>query len=242
MRRDPLGVLRGRARLVYLRLRYGRLEGDQAAAFWSDRHAKFGADDLRGVGRESWSHEANAADYADAVLRVQGHIDGLGLALGEARVLDLGCGVGTYAQMLRDAGVKNYVGVDIAATLLPELRRRFEGYRFEQHDLAQSAPQGPFDLIVMIDVTQHLVAEGAFAAAMSHVREALAPGGAFVVTSWLKGPERLSFFEAARPLAAYEEQFPSPEFSFGEREPFREKFLFAIRRSTSEREGGAELA
>ena len=236
MRRDPVGVLVGRLRLLALRLRYGRLEGDQAAAFWSDRHAKFGADDLRGVGRESWSHEANAADYADAQQRVRGHVDRLGLALEGARVLDLGCGVGTYAQMLREAGVVDYVGVDIAPTLLPELRARFPGYRFEQHDLSRSAPQGPFDLIVMIDVTQHLVAEGAFPAAMGHVRDALAPGGAFVVTSWLKGPERLSFFEVARPLAAYEEQFPSPEFTLGEREPFREKFLFAIRRASSQDE------
>jgi SAM-dependent methyltransferase len=232
LRHDPLGVLKGRLKLVYLRLRYGGLEGERARAFWSDRHARYGADDLRGVGRESWSHAENEADYADAVRRVRERIEAEGVDWQQARVLDLGCGVGTYAAMAREAGAEAYVGVDIAETLLPTLRERYPGYRFEQHDLSQSAPAGEFDLIVMIDVTQHLVAPGAYEAAMRHVRERLAPGGVFVVTSWLKGPERLSFFEAARPLSAYQAAFPAGEFEIGRREPFRDKFLFSIRRTS----------
>jgi len=232
LRRDPLGVLKGRLKLAYLWLRYRGLQGERAAAFWSDRHARYGADDLRGVGRESWSHAENEADYAAAVRQVRERIEAEGVDWERARVLDLGCGVGTYAAMAREAGVEAYVGVDIAETLLPTLRERYPGYRFEQHDLSRSAPSGEFDLIVMIDVTQHLVAEGAFEAAMAHVRQALAPGGVFLVTSWLKGPERLSFFEAARPLSAYEAAFPAGEFELGRREPFRDKFLFSIRRKS----------
>lgn len=228
--RDPVGVLRRRLALVGLLLRFGGMRGARAERFWGERHARFGADDLRGVGRESWTHEDNARDYAQAWEVVRGACGDLDLA--RARVLDVGCGTGFYAERLRAAGAVDYTGVDIAPTLLPGLAARLAGFRFRQADLTRERPGGgPYDLVLMIDVTQHIVTDEGFAAATGHLRQALAPGGLLLVTSWLvPRARRLSFFERARPLSAYREAFPPAEFDLAAPLPFRGKWLLRVRR------------
>jgi SAM-dependent methyltransferase len=225
--RDPLGVLARRARLLLLHLRFGGMDPRRAERFWTERHARYGADDLRGVGLESWSHEENLRD-CEAAGRVVLEA-AKGVALERARVLEIGFGTGFYTGCLRAAGVRDYTGVDLAPNLLPALRARHPGFRFEQADITRQAPPGgPYDLVLMIDVTQHLVAAGGFEAAMAHVRASLAPGALFLVTSWLRGPETLSFFEVARPLSAYVAQFPPPRYRIASPRPCRQKYLLAI--------------
>lgn len=228
--RDPVGLVRRRLALLGLLARFGGMRGARAERFWRERHARYGADDLRGVGRESWTHDDNARDY-DAAWEVVRAACG-DLDLTRARVLDVGCGTGFYAGRLRAAGVADYTGVDIAPTLLPTLAARHPGFRFRQVDLTRDAPGGgPYDLALMIDVTQHIVRDDDFARAMAHLRDALAPGGLLLVTSWLAPRARsLSFFERARPLAAYQTAFPADRFDLAAPAPFRGKWLLAIRR------------
>jgi hypothetical protein len=83
------------------------------------------------------------------------------------------------------------------------------------------------------DVTQHITKPARFERAMQTIRGNLAEGGVFVVTSWLDASARRSFFEVSRDLAAYQGQFPG--YRFSPPRPFRDKFVFSIRRDGSEK-------
>ena len=182
---------------------------------------------------ESWSDAENRRDYAEAGELVLGQARAAGVELARARVLDVGCGVGFYAGLLAEAGVVDYRGVDVSPVQLPTLRARHPSFQFEALDVTRRRPEGEYDLVLMIDVTQHLVDDDDFAGAMRHVAGCVAPGGVLLITSWLKGPERLSYFEVARPRAAYEAGLVGLEV--GESVPFRRKHLLTARRALGAR-------
>ncbi|WP_428261622.1 class I SAM-dependent methyltransferase [Haliangium sp.] len=96
----------------------------------------------------------------------------------DARVLDLGCGVGTNLDALARYGRVH--GADTSAKALALCRRRFDGPLAEIH-LPDRVPFPPasFDLVVMFDVLEHIEDDrGALAA----VYELLAPEGTLCLT------------------------------------------------------------
>lgn len=224
---DPMGVVRRRMDWLRQVLRYGRLRGYRNEEYWTDRLARHGMG-LGGVGCDSLSQQDNSAMYEGARLQFLELCRREGVDFASARMLDIGCGTGFYADVFRRNGGRNYLGIDITDTLHAELQRRFEGFSFRKLDVTRRQLPGEFDLIVMIDVTQHITQDESFAFAMRNIHEHLAAGGVFVVTSWLNGAARRSFFERSRPLSAYQAAFPG--LAFSEPLPFRDKFIFAIRK------------
>ena len=55
-----------------------------------------------------------------------------------ASVLDLGCGPGQFAELLRDKGLPRYRGVDLSEPAIALARQRCPGYAFETADLVAS--------------------------------------------------------------------------------------------------------
>jgi len=151
-----------------------------------------------------------------------------GVALAGASVLEIGCGTGFYTEILRRQGARAYVGLDITDALFSELRKKYPDFVFEKGDITRAAPNGRYDIVLMIDVTQHIVEDRRFFTAMENVKAALKPGGVFIVTSWLT-PERIQRqpHEVARPLEAYRQAFPDAAFS--DPRPFRDKNILVIR-------------
>ncbi|MHC4494100.1 MAG: class I SAM-dependent methyltransferase, partial [Planctomycetota bacterium] len=112
--------------------------------------------------------------------------------------------------------------------LFPELETRFPGFRFLKADVAREELEGAYDLVAMIDVTQHIVDESGFVYAMSNLRARLAPDGVAVLTAWLSHRAgRRTQYEVERPRAAYEEALQG--CALGVPRPFRDKFIFAVR-------------
>ncbi|MHC4549469.1 MAG: class I SAM-dependent methyltransferase [Planctomycetota bacterium] len=208
-------------------LRFWRPSGYRASAYWRARHRRFGFD-LRGVGNLCRSPAANEEEYARAREVFRALCAEQGVDLPRARMLDIGCGTGFYAQVYRDAGGSDYTGVDITDALFPALRERFPAFRFVRADVTQEALDGTYDLITMIDVTQHIVNGDRFDRALRHVRARLAPDGVALLTSWLsERPRRRTLYEVERPRAAYEAALEGCEI--GAPRPFRDKFIFAVR-------------
>ncbi|MCA3246911.1 MAG: methyltransferase domain-containing protein [Azospirillum sp.] len=79
------------------------------------------------------------------------------------RVLDVGCGNGYLAHRLAaDAGAE-VVGVDIVPANV-EKARKLHAHpcaRFEIGDILRAIPEGPFDVVVMSNVLEHLPERGA---------------------------------------------------------------------------------
>jgi len=97
------------------------------------------------------------------------------------RVLDLGCGGGHNGALLKKAGAREVVGVELDARATKEARKRLD--RVVECDLAHLDPvqlgHEPFDAILASDVLEHLAEpEVVLARALTRLR----PGGAVVVS------------------------------------------------------------
>lgn len=94
-------------------------------------------------------------------------------------LLDVGCGRGTVALAADDAGWTVYA-TEISATAVAALRPRL-GERVFEGDL-RDAPfeEGAFDVVLMIEVLEHLADPGAY---LECVLRLLRPGGALFLTT-----------------------------------------------------------
>ncbi len=70
---------------------------------------------------------------------------------GATSVVEIGCGSGQLACLLRDLGVKDYLGLDSNPARLEHARAACPGYRFELADvfLSNHLRAGHYDLVVM---------------------------------------------------------------------------------------------
>jgi SAM-dependent methyltransferase len=102
--------------------------------------------------------------------------------LGARRVLDLGCGTGTFALMLADRG-REVVGVDPAANSLAVARAKAGAERVRWiHGDATALSSLRVDAVTMTgNAAQAIVDDRDWVATLSGVYGALRPGGCFVV-------------------------------------------------------------
>ncbi|MGW3954270.1 class I SAM-dependent methyltransferase [Streptomyces sp. NPDC004752] len=106
----------------------------------------------------------------------------LDLVMSARSVLDVGCGTGRLLARARRAGHDGrLMGLDPAAAMLVQARRREPGVAWVLGDLRTRLWNGGFDLVVMTGHTiQHLVHDEELRLALRAVRAALSPGGRFV--------------------------------------------------------------
>ena len=216
-------------RSAWQRLRFWRPGGYRAAAYWDARHGRFGFDQ-RGVGDLTRSDVQNRVEYEEArgVFLELCERDGVDLA--GSRVLEIGCGNGFYTETCFLQGCDDYTGVDITDRLFPELRERWPRALFRRRDVSREELGGDFDVILMIDVTQHIVDDNDFLFAMGNIQRHLAPGGTVVLTSWLSEERaRRTQYEVLRPLEAYQRAFAGWTIAAPVR--FRDKYLFSVSRA-----------
>lgn len=196
--------------------------------YWKRRHRKFRFD-LRGVGNCSLSVEENEKAYQQAsqIFLNLCKEQGIGTDFDKIKMLDIGCGTGFYADLFRTYGGKEYLGFDITDLLFPQLRKKFPDFRFRKSDITKNSIHEKFDIIIMIDVTQHIVNNQLFFAAMKNIRSSLSENSVFIVTSWLsKQFKKRRPYEVERPIEFYKKEFPNAFFS--EPIPFRDKYIFSI--------------
>jgi SAM-dependent methyltransferase len=139
---------------------------------------------------------------------------------------EIGPGNGYWLRWLRQRGVKDYTGFDVTNTLFPLLHREHPGAILVRHDVTGRPFEGKFDVILIIDVTQHIVTEKKFRRAIENCRRATAAGGHVIVTSWLRPYQRYSSAEVMRPLESYTDQFVG--WSLTGPIPFRDKYIMAF--------------
>ncbi len=179
--RQPIALIRrGLRKLLIDPLRYRGAGGYDAERYWSDRfrHYRFS---LRGSGHEGLTEEENEAAYEQAKSDLLQALSDLGVDLASADVLEVGPGSGAFTQLLAEQGVTSYRGLDITDVLFADLTRRFPSYRFERQDVTTAPISGDYDLILVIEVIQHIVDRDRFNRAFRHLLDALRPGGILVV-------------------------------------------------------------
>ncbi|HEY1013184.1 MAG TPA: class I SAM-dependent methyltransferase [Herpetosiphonaceae bacterium] len=151
------------------------------AQYWEQRlRERF---DLVGAGYGSLGPRYNAVLYAARQAALERALGACGRSLAGQRVLEIGCGSGFYAAYCQQAGVSEYIGADITAVSVRSLRARYPGYRFVRADIVGGLGLSlQADVILIADVLFHIVDDDAFAAALGHALELLAPGGILIVS------------------------------------------------------------
>lgn len=120
-------------------------------------------------------------------------------------VLDIGPGVGLYTEYFLKRGFRNYTAVDFVKEIIEGLTEKFgkHGCRFIQKDIIEEKIGGKYDLIFMIDVTQHIIMDRDFEFIMRNVQNSLNKDGIFLVTDQLNNNKREAIRIRRRPLSYY---------------------------------------
>jgi SAM-dependent methyltransferase len=171
-------------KLTLGRWRYQRGADYAARDYWDDRLAHFG-DSLRGPGWEGMSERANEEAYAEKARVLDALLADESVSLRGRRILEVGCGTGYWAEHVRRvAPDAQYVGVDITAVQFPSLRARFPGYEFVEADITEqlSVDLGRFDVVLMLDVIEHIVSDDRLDCAIANLERLLRPGGAWILS------------------------------------------------------------
>lgn len=100
----------------------------------------------------------------------------------DARILDLGCGMGHFLYALEKVGYRNYLGIDISDENIDFCRKR--GFNVEKADLFEflQSNNDYFDVVILSDVIEHIDIEEGLRL-MGFVRERLSPKGIFFVAT-----------------------------------------------------------
>lgn len=229
MLRNPLGtLLRGFDKLLIAPFKYGKGNDYDAARYWRDRFVRHGSS-LKSVGDEGLDEIANACMYAEARKCVGQLVLEFGMSdPGRMNVLEIGCGNGFYTQLLAELGIRHYCGLDITDVFFPLLRRQHPAYKFIQGDVTSEAPHADFDLVLCIDVIEHIVTPEKFKAAMANLDLALKPGGHLIIAPVIASGRRSLFY--VRFWSEQEVLSALPGYEVLTRTPFRYSQLFALRK------------
>lgn len=226
--KDPLGFLwRVLYKTIIGRLKYGHSHGYDAAKYWNDRFNKYGFA-LKGAGDEGLSETDNQQVYTQAATVFTALCHQESLNFPAANVLEIGCGTGFYTQLLSDLGVKSYAGVDITDILFPQLRKRFPQFTFIKKDVTTDRLEGQFDLIVMIDVIEHIVEETKLSFALENIRNCLASDSLFIIAPITEVSKKHLFYVHSWCLEDIKPKFAGCDFR--ELVPFRSGFILVIKK------------
>lgn len=224
---DPLGVLRNRINYFRSILRFKSKDSYRAEEYWQERHTKYGFD-LRGVGAFDMTQEQNQQILDEGGRLMLGLCSRENINLKEVSMLDVGCGTGFYAGVFRNAGGKRYLGIDIVDVLFDGLRLRFPDFNFKKVDVSAQEIPGFYDLIIMMDVAQHITDERKFKYAMENIKKHLNPQGVIIISTSIGSYKRHSFYNVTRQLTTFEEMFRG--YRISEPLPFCGNKMFSIKR------------
>lgn len=238
-RSDPLGFLRRAVeKAVVGPLRFGKGSGYDAPRYWDERFRRYGLS-LLGPGDEGLTEEENRQAYEAARRDLLALCAREGVTWRGSRVLEVGVGNGFWADVARGEGAGSYTGVDVTDALFESHRQRFPGFRFVRQDVCEAPLDGTYDLVLMIDVIQHVVEPQKLGRAFAHVTSALAGGGRFLVSPLDPRTRRRMFYLAEWSEETVRSLLPGLELTGTA--PFRGSLL-GVFRKPSPAQGAGEAA
>lgn len=230
MYKNPLGLMvRTINKIIIAPFIYSKDGGYDAQKYWHDRFSKYGKT-LRASGDEGLSEQENIRSYKQAADIMLTLFRQEKINLEQTNVLEIGCGTGFYTQLLHDLKVKSYVGVDITDALFPELMHKFPNYHFMRKDVTtEEIRVPPYDLVLMIDVIEHIVSEEKLAFAMKNVQKCLKSNGVFIISPLMTTKKKHLFYLHSWTLEDIRKHFPNDKYLFREVVPFRQNTLLVIK-------------
>ncbi|MBC7254366.1 MAG: class I SAM-dependent methyltransferase [Actinobacteria bacterium] len=214
------------AKITFFPLKYRHERGYDAEAYWKDRFLKHGMS-FRGVGNEGFDETRNRLEYERSLREFQSALLQAGVDFAGKKVMEIGVGNGFYLNFCaKDSAY--YCAVDITDALFAELSRRYPEVHFIKADVCNLNLDEKFDIIIMIDVIEHIVNENDLASAMANVKNCLAPNGVFILGPVHKRTTKHLFYVHFWSLDVITKFFQ--DYHIEVARPFREGALLFIRR------------
>lgn len=113
----------------------------------------------------------------------------------DARVLDVGCGVGRWSRRLAARGAR-VTGIDLSPTMIAQAKHRAvrdgvaDRCSFQVQDTVQLEADGKFDLVLGVTVLQHILDVEALRSAVRRMADHLEDGGRMVLLE--AAPQKLA--------------------------------------------------
>ncbi len=174
-------------------LRYKAKDGYNAQKFWSERFKRYGAS-LKAAGNVNLTEQENIKMYEKSGKTILDLFKTYEIMLKDKRVLEIGCGTGFYTKLMSEIGVTDYMGLDITDTLFSVLKQKFPSYNFICVDITQKGLNERFDIILMLNVIEHIVSEQKLTNTLINVDNSLIKGGIFVVGALLEKTKKHTFY------------------------------------------------
>ncbi|MEO0095522.1 MAG: class I SAM-dependent methyltransferase [candidate division WOR-3 bacterium] len=206
---------------------YRKRDDYDAERFWRDRFTRYHLS-LRGAGNVNLTEEENRNMYKNSAKIILDLLKKINIDIVSAKVLEVGCGTGFYARLLYDHGLKDYCGLDITDVLFSALKEILPSYKFVKGDITKEGIEGSFDLILMINVTEHIVNPQKLSIAMRNVDKCLVDEGIFIVGAIMRESKRHLFYVRYWSIDDIKKRLP--EYELLALEPFQNGYICAFKK------------
>lgn len=150
-----------------------------AKRYWDNRHASHGAA-LIGVGYICQSEAQNATDYEAKISNVTGSLERqIGPIKGQS-VLDAGCGIGVFTNVLAKRGAR-MTGVDFSSNAIALARSTIPEATFQVCELDAICADNVYDAAICIDVLFHVVDDAKWKEAIKRLLRAAKRGSSMII-------------------------------------------------------------
>jgi SAM-dependent methyltransferase len=180
---------------------------------WSRLHSR---GDLSSVGQSGLPADLNTWLYRALERRLRWFVRRHRLFAGGTSVFDVGAGTGYWVRVWHDLGAIRVDGCDLVPDAVERLEAEFggRGDRFVTSDIGAEAPglpDGPYDLVSVMNVLLHVTDDVAFRRALGNVAGLVRAGGSLVLVEPIlldpsyERPPTETQTSRARAFGAYQE-------------------------------------
>ncbi|MBS3156581.1 class I SAM-dependent methyltransferase [Candidatus Woesearchaeota archaeon] len=210
-------------------IKYGNKEDYNVEKYWHDRFLKYDLN-IKGASNDGISEEENYRMYKWAETIFINILRNKNLNPKTLKVLEIGLGNGFYTNIMNQLKVKNYTAIDITNILFSKLESKFPKYSFIKKDVTQEKLEGSYDLIIMMDVIQHIVNDSKLEFAFNNIKSCLSDKGIFILTPINKKTQKHLFYIKWRSLENIKKNFE--DYNISEPIKFKGELLITIQKSS----------
>ena len=208
---------------------YGKKDDYNAAQYWHDRFLKYG-DSILGPGNDALSESKNLEMYNNARMVFLETCQREKIDFQKNRFCEIGLGTGFYTQILHEQNVKEYKGYDISDVVVPRMKTKYPEYSFYQKDISSEPLENTFDVILLIDVIQHIVNDQKCRFALENIKNRLSPGGIFLIGPLALENSKKLFYVRSWTIKDVKNIFSEDKFSISAPITFRNGLLHTVRK------------
>jgi len=187
-------IIYGIKKIIILPIKYRKKDDYNAEKYWKDRFQKYKTS-YKGVGLESISDRENREIYHHAGLQFKEILLNLKINFTKIKTLEIGPGIGFYTDiMYSQLGIHYLTAIDITDYYFKDLKNKYPSYNFIKQDISKEKIMGEYDLILIIDVIEHIVLEEKFIYTMYNIKTSLRYNGYLILSGYSNNSNRKNLF------------------------------------------------